>query len=89
MNTRSQNSSEAILDKNAFFNNPVLNSPYERPTKHWELINGQPTQKIIFSRRPADFITPIPKIRSQIKGPSAEQTTLDFDDLSSNVTKCF
>ena len=86
MNTRSQNSSEAILDKNAFFNNPVLNSPYERPTKHWELINGQPTQKIIFSRRPADFITPIPKIRSQIKGPSAEQTTLDFDDLSSLET---
>jgi len=47
---------------NPFFDHPILNSPYERPQRHWELdASGQPTQKIIEARRKADFITPIPK----------------------------
>jgi type III restriction enzyme len=45
-----------------FFEKPILNSPYGRPTKHWELdTDGQPTQKIIDERRKVKFITPIPK----------------------------
>jgi type III restriction enzyme len=48
---------------NAFFERPILNSPYEYPGRHWELDEeGQPTQRIIESRRVASFITPIPKI---------------------------
>jgi type III restriction enzyme len=51
---------------NPFFEHPILNSPYEHPKRHWELDGtGQPTQKIIDSRRPADFVTPIPKPRRQ------------------------
>jgi type III restriction enzyme len=47
---------------NPFFDHPILNSPYEIPARHWELDKqGQPTQKIVEIRRPADFITPIPK----------------------------
>ena len=23
-----------------FFKKPILNSPYERPSRHWELLNG-------------------------------------------------
>ncbi len=47
---------------NPFFDHPILNSPYEVPSKHWELDDsGQPTQKSIDGRRPAKFITPIPK----------------------------
>ena len=47
---------------NRFFDQPILNSPYEIPGKHWELdSDGQPTQRIIDKRRVADFITPIPK----------------------------
>ena len=47
---------------NRFFEQPVLNSPYEYPTQHWELDEqGQPTQQIISSRRRVAFITPIPK----------------------------
>ncbi len=47
---------------NPFFEHPILNSPYECPTRHWELdAHGQPTQKIIEGRRKAEFITPIPK----------------------------
>ncbi len=67
---------------NPFFNHPVLNSPYEYPSRHWELDDsGQPTQKIIESRRPAQFITPIPRPRHQKGAP--KQDDLLFDDLSS------
>jgi type III restriction enzyme len=47
---------------NPFFEGPILNSPYEHPRQHWELDDqGQPTRQVIHKRRPADFITPIPK----------------------------
>ena len=56
-----------------FFDHPILNSPYERPTKHWELdAHGQPTQQILESRRRAEFITPIPKPKKR-KGSAAQQ----------------
>ena len=49
-----------------FFEKPILNSPYEEPRQHWELDkDGQPTQQIKPSRRPAEFITPIPRARRQ------------------------
>ncbi len=64
---------------NQFFEQPILNSPYEYPSRHWELdASGQPTQQIIESRRPADFITPIPKPRKH-KG-SVDQSQLLFDE---------
>ena len=67
---------------NPFFDRPILNSPYEYPTRHWELDeSGQPTQKIIESRRQAQFITPIPKPKKQKGAP--KQSELLFDDLSS------
>lgn len=47
---------------NLFFEKPILNSPYDYPSLHWELDEtGQPTQKIVEARRQAEFITPIPK----------------------------
>ncbi len=64
---------------NRFFEQPVLYSPYEYPARHWELDDeGQPTQRIIESRRSAEFITPIPKPRKR-KG-SADQKQLAFDE---------
>ena len=51
---------------NPFFDHPILNSPYECPKRYWELDEqGQPTQQIIDKRRPAEFITPIPKPKKQ------------------------
>lgn len=62
-----------------FFAQPILNSPYEYPARHWELdTSGQPTQEIVSSRRRADFITPIPKPRKK-KGEH-EQAGLLFDE---------
>jgi type III restriction enzyme len=62
-----------------FFEKPILNSPYEIPTRHWELdALGQPTQQITHSRRRAEFITPIPKPRKQKGGH--KQDSLVFDE---------
>jgi type III restriction enzyme len=64
---------------NQFFEKPILNSPYVYPARHWELDeDGQPTQRIVESRRSVRFITPIPKPRKR-KGKD-EQATLVFDE---------
>jgi type III restriction enzyme len=63
---------------NPFFERPILNSPYEYPNQHWELDNqGQPTQKVIDKRRPAEFIAPIPKPRKQKGKPQQQQFIFD------------
>ena len=65
---------------NRFFEQPILNSPYEYPKRHWELDDqGQPTQQIIEERRRAKFITPIPKPRKR-KDAAAQQVTMLFDE---------
>lgn len=64
--------------ENKFFTAPILNSPYEYPSRHWELDEqGQPTQKIIDSRRRAEFITPIPKPKKQRGAPDQQQFIFD------------
>lgn len=69
---------------NPFFDRPIRNSPYEYPNQHWELDEtGQPTQKIIHSRRSASFVTPIPKPRKRKgKAESAAQGDLFAHELS-------
>ncbi|MBH46600.1 MAG: restriction endonuclease [Halobacteriovorax sp.] len=60
-----------------FFEKPILNSPYEYPSRHWEIDeSGQPTQKVIEKRRIVKFITPIPKPRKK-KGVEV-QTQFDL-----------
>ncbi len=64
---------------NPFFEHPILNSPYECPMRHWELDDsGQPTQRIIESRRGAKFVTPIPKPKKR-KG-MAEQSEMTLNE---------
>ena len=44
-----------------FFDHPILNSPYEYPSRHWELDDsGRPTNRIVENRRRVSLITPIP-----------------------------
>jgi type III restriction enzyme len=51
---------------NDFFERPILNSPYEYPSQHWELdAAGQPTHRTKETRRPASYIVPIPKSRKR------------------------
>jgi type III restriction enzyme len=68
-----------------FFERPILNSPYGYPSRHWELDTaGQPTQKVIDSRRPAEFISPIPKPQKRRGG--AEQKSLALGEDQSLST---
>jgi type III restriction enzyme len=63
----------------SFFEQPILNSPYVYPSQHWELDgNGQPTQKILPSRRKAEFIIPIPQTKKQ--RATNKQQTLVVDE---------
>jgi type III restriction enzyme len=63
---------------NPFFDHPILNSPYSAPRRHWELDpDGQPTQRIIDSRRLAEFITPISKPKKRKRSQSQEQIVFD------------
>ena len=67
-----------------FFEQPVLNSPYERPSRHWELDEtGQPTQQVVEIRRPAEFVTPIPQPKRR-KG-AAQQANLVFDEAAQKL----
>ncbi len=51
-----------------FFDRPILNSPYAYPAQHWELApDGQPTNRLLRTRRSAEFLTPIPKPKKRGK----------------------
>ena len=64
---------------NPFFEHPILNSPYEYPKQYWELDDeGQPTQKVIETRRRAKFITPIPLPKK--RKAAADQKRMVFDE---------
>jgi len=63
---------------NPFFERPILNSPYELPERHWELdAEGQPTQKIVETRRKAEFISPIPTPKKRKGGKKQEAIVFD------------
>jgi type III restriction enzyme len=63
----------------AFFARPILNSPYACPTRHWELDeDGQPTNRILETRREADFISAVPKARR--RRASEDQTEMPLRD---------
>lgn len=78
----------------SFYEKPILNSPYAYPGRHWELdADGQPTNRLIESRRRSDLITPVPKAkkRKASKGPTAQvelELTADDEGLSTAEQKC-
>ncbi|KUG21834.1 type iii restriction-modification enzyme, helicase subunit [hydrocarbon metagenome] len=68
-----------MSENNLFFEKPILNSPYEYPSRHWELDKqGQPTQQIIEKRRRAEYITPIPKPKK--RKTTVTQQNIIFDE---------
>ncbi len=46
-----------------FAEQPILNSPYEYPGRHWELEGGMPTDRIVESRRLSSHVVPVPPAR--------------------------
>ena len=61
-----------------FFESPILNSPYEYPARHWELDDArQPTGRVVDERRPAAYITAVPKPKA---AGGAAQQALSLDE---------
>ena len=66
------------MSSEAFFESPILNSPYAAPDRHWQLgEGGQPTGVIEAGRRRSDLTTPIPKARTT-RGKAASAQQEDF-----------
>ena len=55
-----------------FFTQPILNSPYAAPRRHWELVEGQPTNRIIETRRRCDLISPVPPSKKRRAGKARQ-----------------
>ena len=68
-----------------FFDEPILNSPYELPARHWDLDeNGRPTDQVIMRRRPSALWS---ALAGASAGATATQTSMAFDeDLSTAGT---
>ena len=59
----------------AFFENPIVNPPCTHPGRHRGLdADGQPTNRLIESRRPSDLIAPVREAKKHKapKGPTAQ-----------------
>jgi len=70
-----------------FFTRPILNSPYEYPSHHWELDeNGQPTQRIVHERRRAKFVTAVPRPK-RVSARQRELALGEADGLSTEAQR--
>ena len=72
-----------------FYEQPILNSPYEEPTRYHALDeNGQPTDNPpIAGRRRSERISPVPKSKKQRSKPDLKQASLELladDGISSS-----
>ena len=65
----------------SFFERPILNSPYTCPALHWELDeDGQPTNRIIETRRRSELITPVPRPQRRRRSPGQGELGLGVGD---------
>ncbi len=61
----------------AVIDNPILNSPFAEPSRHWDLDeNGIPTGTAVPGRRRSEFIVPVPPPKHKVKA----QASLDLED---------
>ena len=62
-----------------FFDEPILNSPYEEPSRYHALDDeGQPQDlPAIGGRRPSALLSPVPKSKKRQKQSDADQQNLN------------
>ncbi|MDQ6436646.1 DEAD/DEAH box helicase family protein [Mesorhizobium sp. LHD-90] len=71
----------------SFFDRPIINSPYEPPSRHWELdLDGRPTDVIVEQRRGSALWTALPGAASTTKN-SAQASLVFNTDLSTDATE--
>jgi len=59
--------SDAVID------NPILNSPFREPTRHWRFGDTGITNEIVEGRRPSSYFMPIPA--SKVRGKQLQLET--------------
>ena len=71
-----------------FYEEPILNSPYQVPTRHHALdSNGQPLDRPPFDgRRRCGYVAPVPSARrTRKRDATGDQASLDLDDRPSTA----
>ena len=67
----------------AFYERPILNSPYEYPGRHWQPDDrGLPTDELVETRRTAEFISPVPAPKAQAGKPIQLRLAFGEKELS-------
>ena len=62
-----------------FFEKPILNSPYDVPDRHWEIVDKQATNRVLTARRRADqYFSPVPEPKK--RRISRDQGRLNLSD---------
>ena len=62
-----------------FFESPILNSPYEEPSRYWALDDdGRPTGTIVNGRRDSSYVTPIARASRDAGNDVPKQDELDL-----------
>lgn len=73
-----------------FFEKPILNSPYAYPARHWELDHeGQPTNRILPTRRESRLVTPIPKPKKRKRGVTQSEMVFNEGGGLSDPTQAY
>ena len=66
-----------------FFENPIINSPYEAPARHWELDDDRrPTGAVLDSRRPSKLVTAVPMATSARRSGGQTDLKLGLEEVS-------
>ena len=68
--------------------NPVLNRPYDAPSRYFELGPKGPTGIVLEGRRPSESFIPVPQVKKRgRKAQPVLQETLDFDATHERIEK--
>lgn len=65
-------------------NNPIINSPYRVPTRHFAFDNEGITDQIVEGRRPSSYFVPVPRPRKRGVQQQLEFAELTADQIQKN-----
>ena len=58
--------------------NPILNTPYDEPSRHFELIQGVPSGNVLTGRRPSQSFVPVPAPKKGKSVGNSQPVELDI-----------
>ena len=54
-----------MVRRQVVIENPILNSPYEAPSRHWKFTDDGITNEEVIGRRPSSYFVPIAQPRKR------------------------